>query len=74
MGFAARNDQQLICPVAFDLDMKRIEAGLLIYGVDITGTQSPMELGLDLPVDYSKPRFLGKREINPAQIKTQKLC
>ena len=58
------NDQQLICPVAFDsLDMKRIEAGLLIYGVDITGTQSPMELGLDFTVDYSKPRFLGKEKL-----------
>ena len=53
-----------ICPVSFGaLDMMRMEAGLLIFGQDMTGTQTPMELGLNLTVDYSKKHFLGKEAL-----------
>ncbi len=48
-------------PVGFDaLDIARIEAGLLFFGRDMTGAETPTELGLDFIVDLSKRDFRGK--------------
>ena len=48
-------------PVGFDaIDVARIEAGLLFFGKDMTGAETPMELGLDFVVDFSKQNFRGK--------------
>ena len=53
-----------VCPVAFGaLDMMRIEAGLLLFGQDMTGAQTPREVGLDFVVDYTKKEFLGKKKL-----------
>ena len=53
-----------VCPVAFGaLDMMRIEAGLLLFGQDMTGNQTPREVGLDFIVDYTKTDFLGKKKL-----------
>ena len=62
-----------VCPVAFGaLDMMRIEAGLLIFGQDMTGVQTPREVGLDFVVDYNKPEFLGKECLLSRNCKLQK--
>jgi aminomethyltransferase len=48
-------------PVGFDaIDIARIEAGLLFFGKDMTGAETPTELGLDFIVDFSKRNFRGK--------------
>jgi aminomethyltransferase len=48
-------------PVGFDaIDIARIEAGLLFFGKDMTGVETPTELGLDFIVDFSKRNFRGK--------------
>ena len=57
-------------PVGFDaIDIARIEAGLLFFGKDMTGAETPMELGLDFIVDFSKRNFRGKAAL---QKKAQK--
>ena len=48
-------------PVGFDaIDIARIEAGLLFFGRDMTGFETPTELGLDFIIDGSKKHFRGK--------------
>ena len=48
-------------PVGFDaIDIARIEAGLLFFGRDMTGFETPTELGLDFILDDSKKKFRGK--------------
>ena len=48
-------------PVGFDaIDIARIEAGLLFFGRDMTGLETPTELGLDFVLDESKKNFRGK--------------
>ena len=48
-------------PVGFDaIDIARIEAGLLFFGRDMTGCETPTELGLDFILDDSKKNFRGK--------------
>ena len=48
-------------PVGFDaIDIARIEAGLLFFGRDMTGFETPTELGLDFILDASKKNFRGK--------------
>ena len=48
-------------PVGFDaIDIARIEAGLLFFGRDMTGFETPTELGLDFILDGSKKDFRGK--------------
>ena len=48
-------------PVGFDaIDIARIEAGLLFFGRDMTGFETPTELGLTFTVDDSKKNFRGK--------------
>ena len=48
-------------PVGFDaIDIGRIEAGLLFFGRDMTGFETPTELGLDFILDGSKKDFRGK--------------
>ena len=57
-------------PVGFDaIDIARIEAGLLFFGKDMTGVETPTELGLDFIVDFSKRNFRGKTAL---QKKSQK--
>ena len=54
-----------VCPVAFGaLDMLRIEAGLLIFGQDVTGAKTPREVGPDFVVDYTKAEFFGKEGLS----------
>ena len=48
-------------PVGFDaIDIARIEAGLLFFGRDMSGFETPTELGLDFIIDQSKKNFRGK--------------
>tara|TARA_B100000035_G_scaffold186945_1_gene159520 strand:+ start:273 stop:1412 length:1140 start_codon:yes stop_codon:yes gene_type:complete len=48
-------------PVGFDaIDIARIEAGLLFFGRDMSGFETPTELGLDFILDKSKKNFRGK--------------
>ena len=48
-------------PVGFDaIDVSRIEAGLLFFGSDMTGLETPTELGLDFILDDSKKNFVAK--------------
>ena len=48
-------------PVGFDaIDIARIEAGLLFFGRDMSGFETPTELGLDFILDKSKRNFRGK--------------
>ena len=48
-------------PVGFDaIDIARIEAGLLFFGRDMSGFETPAELGLDFILDKSKKNFRGK--------------
>ena len=48
-------------PVGFDaIDIARIEAGLLFFGRDMTGFETPTELGLAFLLDDSKKSFRGK--------------
>ena len=48
-------------PVGFEaLNIARIEAGLLFFGQDITGNETPTELGLDFTVDCNNHNFRGK--------------
>ena len=49
------------CPVGFEaLNIARIEAGLLFYGQDMTGNETPTELGLNFTVDCNNHNFRGK--------------
>jgi len=53
-----------ILPVGFNaLNIARIEAGLLFYGQDMTGVETPNELGLDFVVDLKKECFRGKKSL-----------
>ncbi len=48
-------------PVGFEaLNIARIEAGLLFFGQDITGNETPTELGLNFTVDWNNHNFRGK--------------
>ncbi|MDA9897769.1 aminomethyltransferase family protein [Alphaproteobacteria bacterium] len=48
-------------PVGFDaLNIARIEAGLLFFGKDMTGNETPTELGLNFVVDFDDHSFRGK--------------
>ena len=48
-------------PVGFEaLNIARIEAGLLFFGQDMTGKETPTELGLDFTVDCNDHNFRGK--------------
>jgi aminomethyltransferase len=48
-------------PVGFDaLNIARIEAGLLFFGQDMTGNETPTELGLNFVVDFDDHSFRGK--------------
>jgi aminomethyltransferase len=48
-------------PVGFDaLNIARIEAGLLFFGQDMTGNETPTELGLNFAVDFDNHSFRGK--------------
>ena len=48
-------------PVGFEaLNIARIEAGLLFFGQDMTGNETPTELGLDFTVDCNNHNFRGK--------------
>ena len=48
-------------PVGFEaLDIARIEAGLLFFGKDMTGNETPTELGLDCFCDCAEHSFRGK--------------
>ena len=48
-------------PVGFEaLNIARIEAGLLFFGQDMTGNETPTELGLNFTVDCNKRDFRGK--------------
>ena len=49
-------------PVGFDaLNIARIEAGLLFFGQDMTGNETPTELGLNFFVDFDDHSFRGKK-------------
>ena len=49
-------------PVGFDaLNIARIEAGLLFFGQDMTGNETPTELGLNFVVDFDDHSFRGKK-------------
>ncbi len=48
-------------PVGFDaLNIARIEAGLLFFGQDMTGNETPAELGLNFIIDFNDHNFRGK--------------
>ena len=48
-------------PVGFEaLNIARIEAGLLFFGQDMTGKETPTELGLDFTIDCDDHNFRGK--------------
>ena len=48
-------------PVGFEaLNIARIEAGLLFFGKDMTGNETPTELGLNFTVDCNNHNFRGK--------------
>ena len=48
-------------PVGFEaLNIARIEAGLLFFGQDMTGNETPTELGLDFTVECNNHNFRGK--------------
>ncbi len=48
-------------PVGFEaLNIARIEAGLLFFGQDMTGNETPAELGLNFTVDCNNHNFRGK--------------
>ena len=48
-------------PVGFEaLNIARIEAGLLFFGQDMTGNETPAELGLNFTVDCNNHDFRGK--------------
>ena len=48
-------------PVGFEaLNIARIEAGLLFFGQDMTGNETPTELGLNFTVDCNNHNFRGK--------------
>ena len=48
-------------PVGFEaLNIARIEAGLLFFGQDMTGDETPTELGLNFTVDFDNHNFRGK--------------
>ena len=50
-------------PVGFEaLNIARIEAGLLFFGQDMTGNETPTELGLDFTVECNNHNFRGKSE------------
>jgi len=62
-------------PVGFDaLNIARIEAGLLFFGRDMTGNETPAELGLNFTVDCNNHNFRGKsaflKNKNKPKIKT----
>jgi aminomethyltransferase len=49
-------------------DIRRIEAGILNYGVDMTLDTNPYEVGLDRLVDLGKPEpFIGKEALQRAK-------
>jgi glycine cleavage system aminomethyltransferase T len=49
-------------------DIRRIEAGILNYGVDMTLDTNPYEVGLDRLVDLEKPEpFIGKEALKRAK-------
>ncbi len=48
-------------PVGFEaLNIARIEAGLLFFGQDMTGNETPTELGLEFTVESNNHNFRGK--------------
>ena len=48
-------------PVGFDaIEIARIEAGLLFFGRDMTGFETPTELGLDFQLMVRKNIFVEK--------------
>ena len=62
-------------PVGFEaLNIARIEAGLLFFGQDMTGNETPTELGLDFTVECNNHNFRGKsaflKNIKKPKIKT----
>jgi len=45
-------------------DIRRIEAGILNYGIDMTAATNPFEVGLDRLVDFDKPEpFIGREAL-----------
>ena len=51
-------------------DIRRIEAGILNYGVDMTLATNPFEVGLERLVDLEKPEpFIGKEAL--ARVKAE---
>ena len=45
-------------------DIRRIEAGILNYGVDMTIANNPYEIGLERLVDLDKPEpFIGREAL-----------
>ena len=69
---AAGNDYTLRVAGMEALDVARIEAGLIMAGVDYHSGRtarhpslavSPYEIGMDRLVDLDKPRFIGKRAL-----------
>ncbi len=57
-----RQHADTVSPAGFTaLNIARIEAGLLFFGQDMTGQETPAELGLDFIVDAEKTDFRGRK-------------
>lgn len=66
-----------VMPCSFTaLDKVRIEAGLLFYGYDMTGDNTPWEVGLGFTVSKTKGDFRGKAVVMEAKgnEKTNNVC
>lgn len=50
-------------------DIRRIEAGILNHGIDMTLEDNPFEVGLERLVDLEKKNFIGKEAL--ARVKTE---
>lgn len=44
-------------------DTLRLEAGMLLYGHDMTSETTPLEAGIDWAVDFNKERFMGREAL-----------
>jgi glycine cleavage system aminomethyltransferase T len=48
------------------MDIRRIEAGILLYGADMDGSINPYQAGLGSFIDMTKPDFIGKAALEGA--------
>ena len=61
--FAAGKSEGL-APAGFGArDTLRIEAGMVLYGHDITEETTPLQAGLGWAVDFTKPAFTGREKL-----------